>query len=207
MNQTDQTPSPESMEEKAPPAEAPKIPLEKESRFGKFLKSAIRWFFGLLIVFGAGALVAIYALYMPERQGLQTSQADLQTANQKIADLESQVQKMNALESQNAALQKEVDAGVTHIKLLTVLADVNSARVALAEKDSAAAKAALTNTAAAMKEVASLAGSSQNEAIQFIQNRLDLVLGEIETDAATAQSDLVVMATKLLELEKALFSQ
>jgi hypothetical protein len=32
-------------------------------------------------------------------------------------------------------------------------------------------------------------------------------LGEIDTDAATAQSDLVVMATKLVELEKALFSQ
>jgi hypothetical protein len=207
MNQTDQTPSPESMEEKAPPAAAPKMPLEKESRFGKFLKSAIRWFFGLLIVFGLGALVAVYTLYIPERQGLQMSQADLQTANQKITDLESQVQKMNALESKNAALQKELDASVLHIKILTALADVDTARVALAEKDNAAAKTALTNTAATLKDAASLAGSAQSEAVKFIQDRLDLVLSEIDKDAATAQSDLVVVATKLVELEKALFSQ
>jgi hypothetical protein len=128
MDQTDQTPSPESMEEKAPPAAAPVKSPEKENRFGKFLKSAIRWFFGLLIVFCLGALAAIYALYIPERQGLQTSQADLQTANQKIADLESQVQKMKALESQNVALQKEVDAGVTHIKLLTALGSLGRER-------------------------------------------------------------------------------
>ncbi len=208
MNQTDQTTKPDTLEEgTGAPAAVPEQPVSKESRFGRFMKTATRWLFGLLIVFGLGALAVIFALYTPTRQALQQSQTDLQTANQKISDLESQVQKMTTLESQNAALQKEVDAGTLHIKLLTALADVDTARVALAEKDSAAAKTALTNTTATLKDVASLAGSDQSEAVKFIQDRLNLVLGEVETDAATAQSDLVVMATKLLELEKALFNQ
>jgi cytoskeletal protein RodZ len=206
MNQSDQTPSSVPIEETAQPAVQEK-PFQKENRVGKFLKSAIRWVFGLLIVFSLGALIVIFTLYSPTRQSLLQAQTDLTTANQKIADLENQVKKIATLESQNIALQKEVDASVLHINLLTALADVDSARVALAEKDSAAAKAALTNTTVTMKDVASLAGSSQSEAVKFIQDRLDLVLSEIETDTVTAQSDLVVMATKLLELEKALFSQ
>lgn len=208
MNQTDQDIQPDSTEEKTEASvEAQAQVVDKEKRAGSFLKTATRWLFGLLIVFGLGALAVIYGLYNPTRQTLRQTQADLTVANQKISDLESQVQKLTPLESQNAALQKEVDAGTTHIKLLTALADVDTARVALAKNDPAAAKTALTNTAAAIKEIASLAGSSQSEAVKTIQDRLDIVLGEIEADPATAQTDLEVMATKLLELEKALFSQ
>jgi hypothetical protein len=114
---------------------------------------------------------------------------------------------LTPLEAQNMALQKEVDAANTHIKILTILTEVDTARVALAHNDAAAAKIALTNTPAALKEMAVLAGSSQAEAIKIIQDRFDIVMGEIENDAATAQTDLEVMATKLLELEQALFGQ
>ena len=208
MNQPDQTTQPDSTEEKGEtPVTAQVQVSDKEKRAGSFLKTATRWLFGLLIVFGLGALAVIFGLYNPLQQTLKQTQTDLTAANQKITDLESQVQKLTPLESQNTALQKELDAGTTHIKLLTALADVNTARVALAKNDPAAAKAALTNTAASIKEIASLAGSSQSDAVKTIQDRLDIVLGEIETDAATAQTDLEVMATKLLELEQALFGQ
>jgi len=203
MDQTDQIPEQESVEETSGAEQA----LEKESRIGRFLKSATRWLFGLLIVFGLGALAVIFLLYTPTRQTLQQTQADLETAKQKISDLESQVQKMAALETQNASLQKEVDAGVLHIKLLTALTDVDTARVALAEKDAPAAKAALADTAATIKEISTLAGSNQSEAVKFIQDRLTLVLSEIETDPATAQTDLGVLAGKLIELEKALYNK
>lgn len=203
MDQTDQTPEQEPVEEQSGTEQA----LEKESRIGRFLKSATRWLFGLLIVFGLGALAVIFLLYTPTRQTLQQTQADLETARQRISDLESQVQKVTALETQNASLQKEIDASVLHIKLLTALADVDSARVALAEKDAPAAKAALANTAATIKEISTLAGSSQSEAVKFIQDRFTLVLSEIETDPATAQTDLGVLAGKLIELEKALYNK
>ncbi|MBN1537213.1 MAG: hypothetical protein JW908_10820 [Anaerolineales bacterium] len=209
MDQSEETLKPDVQEEipDTPPVAATEQAFERESRVGCFLKAATRWLFGLLIVFGLGALTVIFLLYTPTRETLENTQANLDAANQKITDLENQVQTLSALEPKNAALQKEVDAGNLHIKILTALADVNNARVALAEGDPAAAQSALANTTAALKQVATLAGSSQSEAVNFIQDRLDLVLGEIETDTATAQSDLVVMATKLLELEKALFGQ
>lgn len=203
MDQTDQTPE----QEPADTISAAEQALKKESRIGNFLKSATRWLFGLLIVFGLGALAVIFLLYSPTRETLQQTQADLETARQKITDLESQVQKMAALETQNASLKKEVDSSVLHIKLLTVLADVDTARVALAEKDAPAAKTALTNTAATINQISTLAGSSQSEAVKFIQDRLKLVLSEIETDPATAQTDLGVLAGKLIELEQALFNK
>jgi len=208
MDQTDQTTQPDASEElnEASVVTQEKV-VDKEKRAGSFLKTATRWLFGLLIVFGLGALAVIFGLYNPLRQTLQQTEADLAVANQKIADLESQIQKLTPLESQNAALQKEIDSANTHIKLLTALSDVDTARVALSQNDAAAAKTALTNTATTLREIASLTGSSQGEAIKTIQDRLDIVLGEIETDAATAQTDLEVMATKLLEMEKVLFGQ
>jgi len=208
MNQSDQTTQPDSIEDVTESqVEAHPPVVDKETRAGKFLKTATRWLFGLLIVFGLGALAVIFGLYNPIRETLNQTQADLNAANQKIAELENQVQALTPLKAQNMALQKEVDAANTHIKILTILAEVETARVALAHNDAAAAKIALTNTPAALKEMAVLAGSSQAEAIKIIQDRLDIVMGEIENDAATAQTDLEVMATKLLELEQALFGQ
>ncbi len=208
MEQPEQNSTPEaSVEIPSESTAAAEQTLPKESRTSHFFKTALRWLFGILIVFGLGALTVIFLLYTPTRQTLQQTQAELTAANQKITDLENQVQKLSALENKNTALQKELDASVLHIKLLKALADVDSARLALAGNDPAAAKNALSNTASTIKDIDTLAGSSQSEAVKFIQDRLNLVLSEIDTDVATAQTDLGVIATKILELEKALFSQ
>ena len=90
---------------------------------------------------------------------------------------------------------------------MSALSDVNAARLDVANDDIPSAKVKLTNTPDTLKELESLVGASQKEAVVAMQNRLDLALGEMGRDSFAALSDLEVLATNLVQLENTFFAQ
>ncbi len=198
--------------EPEPEAEAPK----QESKVRRFFRMTLRWTLGLLIVFGLGFLAAVYSLYQPEvqnnRESLNQKQSELQAAEEQVAELEDQIlalegqiDDLNPLATENEQLLSAQDQFELHIAILNVRVDVSNALLALAGDDPARARVVLDKTGEALERVSSLLPVDQREMVTSMEQRLELVLDEIEDAPYAAQSDLDVLAKSLLELEDALF--
>ncbi|MEJ2262696.1 MAG: hypothetical protein P8X95_04580 [Anaerolineales bacterium] len=192
---------PQNLEEFTAPEQQP------ETRLQRFLRLSIRWLAGFLIVFALGILATVFVLYRPTTQQLSEVRADLNQSQQQVSELENQVSQLKSLEANNKALQDQLDQANLHIQILSALSDVNAARLDVANDDIPSAKVKLTNTPDTLKELESLVGASQKEAVVAMQNRLDLALGEMGRDSFAALSDLEVLATNLVQLENTFFAQ
>lgn len=196
------------------------IPKEPavESKTRRFFRKAIRWTIGLLIVFGLGLLAGIFLLYRPAIQEAENSMrvvaVDLADSNQEIADLRDQISGLEAqiaglqpLKTENEALLAAQDGFNLHIAILNARLDVTAARLALSGDESARALITLEKTADSLERIGTFLEPEQRDMVTAMVQRLDLVLSEIENDPYAAQSDLDVLATNLLQLEDALFSE
>jgi hypothetical protein len=191
--------------EQAPVPEEPK----EESDARRFFRRALRWTLGLMIVFGLGFIAAIFSLYRPEVQGyrqrLKGLQNDLQAAEARIAELEERVEALAPLEAQNEVLLAAQGDYELHVAILEARVDVTNALLALAEEDMPLARVSLQRTGEALEAIESLLPIDQRDIVVAMEQRLDLVRTEIEEDSYAAQSDLDVLAKRLLELEDSLF--
>ncbi|MDD5467154.1 MAG: hypothetical protein PHS96_05065 [Anaerolineales bacterium] len=176
----------------------------KESRAGRAMTRMLRRLLGLLIVFGLGAIAVLYSLYIPTRQVVYDQEVGLQQAQERITELEEQVASLSVLESENLELRKELDEANLHTLLLSALANVNAARVALAEDDIATARAYLAE-ANTIKDLAALVAPEQRDAVTDMVKRLELAVSEIDKDKFAALSDLDVLAANLTQLKNTFF--
>lgn len=192
---------PENLEEFTAPKQQP------ETRLQRFLRLSIRWLAGFLIVFALGILATVFVLYRPATEQLSRVRTDLQQSQQQLLQLESQVSQLKGLEAENKALQDQLDKANLHIRILSALSDVNAARLDVANDDIPSARVNLTNTPDTLKELENLVGTNQKDAVTAMQNRLDLALGEMDSDSFAALSDLKVLATNLVQLENTFFTQ
>ncbi len=198
--------------------EEPLEPPKPESKVKVFFKKLLRWTVGILIVFGLGLLTGIFVLYRPAAQDaaleIQTRQSELNEAESQIfdyesrvLDLESQVEKLQVLQVKNDELLAAQDGFKLHVALLDARLDIANAQLALSQKDTASARIILDKTANTFNTITSLLAPDQQEAVTSMKQRLELVMSELETDVFAAQSDLNVLATNLLQMEDALFSE
>lgn len=198
--------------EDAPVDDAPK----EDSKIRVFFRALLRWTLGLLIVLGLGFLAAVYLLYRPEVQTTKDLQSQLLSeqlaASEQVADLESQIagleDQIAALEplaTENAELVAVQNEFELHIAILDARIDVSNALLALATDDPARARVSLDRTGEALAKVSSLLPEDQREIVTALEQRLELVLSEIEDEPYAAQSDLDVLEKRLLEMEDALF--
>lgn len=199
-----------------PEPEEPK----KENKFRRFLRNLLRWTLGILIVFGVGFLTAIFAVYRPEVQnyqnGLNQTGKELEAAQEvltesqtqyesRIAELEQQVETLNPLAVDNEDLLAIQDEYLLRIAILDARLDVANTQLALVGDDQARARVLLAKTGETLATIHNLMPENQRELVTAMEQRLDLVLTEIEDDPYAAQSDLDVLEKSLLELEDALF--
>jgi hypothetical protein len=158
-----------------------------------------------LILFGFGALLVLFTLYLPARTSLSEankrliqfsskSATDMEAANQKIDSLSS-------LETANKELKAELDQARLEPELLRARLDVATALLALANKDPGGAKTALTKTPDTLKALQNLLPQDKQGRVNDMLSRLKLVLAELDKDDYAAQSDLDVLANMLLDLE------
>ena len=220
----------ETEDEIQPEVSEPVVPIEdetdipkEESRARRAFRKFIRWTAGLLIVFGLGFLTAIFTLYTPKVDELDQSNNDLDNAATTIADLENQIdtlqdqiddlnnqidalnQEIKNLEGQNQELQEQQTGFHLHIALLDARADVVSAQVELYEENPAQARVLLDSTSQTLNTIETLLPEDLKDVVAPLQNRLELAIGEIDTDPETAIADLGILAGDLLEIENALF--
>ncbi len=205
------------------PTEAEAIPAlaeepKKESRLRNTLRIVLRVALIIFIVIGIGALLAIFTLYIPERQRAADNQQNLVQANQKVDELQAQIGELekqlqnqqdsySALEAQNQELQSETDQAELHVVLLSVRTDVANARLAILTEDTNKALLILERTPDTLDKMESLLEPEQHDRATMLRDRLELVLSEIETDAYAAESDLDVLEKTLLEFENDYFAQ
>jgi hypothetical protein len=203
-----EAPYPEAPE--AEPAEEIEEPVppepELETRGQRFLRLAIRWLAGILILFGLGVIATVFLLYRPTTDELSRAREELVQSEQRVSELEAEVERLQSLEAENETLQEELNQARLHIQILSALSDVNAARLDLANDDLANARLDLTNTPQTLERLGELVEPEQQEAVEAMQSRLDLALEGIDRDTFAAQSDLRVLATNLMQLENTFFT-
>ncbi len=184
-----------------PKPDEPKPP----SRIGRFLRKALRWTTGLIVVFGLGVGTTWFVRVQPMTVQIQDLKNQLEAAEITIGELETQIADSKPLESEKADLEAELLEAQLHVDVFRILVDVTSAQLALANEDLVTAKASLTGTDVRMANLQESLQGEDQQTIEGMRTRLALVLDELEADSFAAMSDLDVLASNLLALERSLF--
>jgi hypothetical protein len=175
-------------------------PVDKESRFRRFIRLSLRWLTGMAILTGLGFLAAIFLVVQPMRQARLMEEGRLSQANQVIAEQEREIADLMLLTTDNRALQEELASANLQIQILEALVEVNAARYALAMEDSLGTRAHLANTLAKLENLEVLVTADQQSIVLGMRSRLEMANNELENDRFAAQSDLGVLATSLAQL-------
>jgi hypothetical protein len=197
--------------------EQPETKIPTESKARAFFRKFIRWTAGILIIFGLGVITGIFTLYRPavresQQKAAQFSQ-EIQSAEGQIADLNAQISDLNSTISgletykgKNEELLVEKSNLELHIAILNARLDVSNALIALNQDDPAQAQVILQMTSDNLDQITSYLPNDQKGVVTDLKTRLGLVLDAISTDPGTAQTDLDIIGSKLLQLEDSLLS-
>jgi len=181
-------PVPETLE-----APAPKPP----SRIGRFLRIALRWAVGGMLVFLLGLLATWFAQVRPQAAEIREMRTELESAQAELATL-------RPLQAENEQLQAEADQAHTRLAVVEALVDVTSAQVALFMDDPTAARTHLSGTDERLTAISARMGVSVADEIETMRGRLNQVLAEVDQDPFAARRDLEVLANTLATLAREL---
>jgi hypothetical protein len=189
-----------------PTPETPTPPKKIESKFQHFLRMALRWVIGFLIVFLLGALTMEFAFYRPLAGQLDQVKGERDQAQQTVKTLQGQLDSLAPLSNQNKTLQDQLSKSELHVTILSAEANVSSAQLSLMNNKPADARLVLDKTSTTLKTLQGMLPPDQQKVITDMQSRLNLALGELDNNKFAAQSDLNVLATSLVQLENTLFA-
>jgi len=174
--------------------EIPSVPVKPKRR--------LRWFlFWMLYITGVFAL-GLVAMWFLRVGPLST---ELDKTRVEIESLESELEDLRPMQAENEQLSDALETSESHLQLLSVLVNVTSAKLALAQEDMIAAKAALAGTRDSLLELEERLSAEDAETVRGLIDRLELVQGEVDTDEFAASRDLEILANTLLSLEGSLF--
>lgn len=181
--------------------------LSPETRLGRIMRPVLRWTAAIAGLFALGMLATYLLLYAPAAQQLAAVRADLQTVQQQAAATSST---LAAAQKSLADLQTRYDQSQAGLKkaglrvsLLQVANQVAAARLALDNRDGAAAQKALADARTILNQVLPDVKNADANAATQLDSRLTLVVSELN-DPATAQADLAILATRLGTLDSTL---
>lgn len=212
--------APESEEVKLAPPEQEETktaekaePLPQEKKRPGFWTRAFRWLAGILILFGLGAALIIFAFYLPSRDLVSQQnqelaelsrqhEAELAAAQEEIAGLKQLGMENEELRAENQTLQAAAEQSKVHLTLVQVRIDVISAQIALMKEIPGEARLALSNTAELLEELKQMLPEHVDH-IQDMLDRLERIKGEMDEDPDLAILDLDSLLNDLLWLENA----
>lgn len=199
-------PEPAKIDMRNPIADVPRKP---DSRVRKFFRSLVRWIILIVALFATGVVTTYFWLYQPAREQINSLQTELATVQQ---DLNSRSQELQTLQSEISTLKTQKDAAVTdldnaqnRVYLQMVLTKVANARLALANKDGAAARDALNAARTDLDKLLPAVQAQDKDLADGLTARLNLALSELSRDPRTAIADLDVLTRSLQDAEKVLF--
>jgi hypothetical protein len=150
------------------------------------------------VIFTAGIAVLWFAQVRPLRAEVGRLRSDLDAAQ---AELET----LRPLQAENERLHAETDIAQSQVLLLQAMVDVTSAQVAMALGKPADARAALQPTAGRLTALTGVLEDAQaREQVRQMQDRLTLVLSEVDGNAFAARNDLEVLSGNLAALVSSL---
>lgn len=175
------------------------------SRFRTWLRRALRWTTGLLVVFAMGLGATWLAQVRPLQLQVEVLEQERAALEAQVADLTLQVQAMETVRAENVSL-KVARAWLEQQRLvLQAMTATAQAQLALAGGSDVGAPgpllARVEASLVALQDV--LAGSMQQE-VRDLRDRLALAAGELTSDPFAAQRDLEILANGLRMLEEQL---
>lgn len=201
-SEENQTPIPESAQDSPPQGkESPK----PEKRTLSIWRRMFRFLMVMLIIFGLGALVVIFTLYIPLREQLTSAETRIQElSDQSTSEINSaneEIDRLSSIEDKFGAIQAELDELLIQNLILKIKLDLMSAKLALVSDDPQQASQSLNETGGRVADLKKLVGVQQQKNVENLETRLELVISEIEEETFAAISDLEVMLDILEELE------
>ena len=183
------------------PEEAKKKSPSKFSRFLRMVGIGI-----LLVALGAAAL--FLAVYTPKTNDLNAqinaaktevsaAKAELATANSQVEGLKAVEAQLTQAKSDLVALQGTLDKVSAQKSVYEIQSNVNTARVALLQNDSARAAQSLEYL---IQNLSALAVPAFPDITKNLETRLTTIRTTITTDKAKAQSDLEALFNDLVLL-------
>lgn len=173
-----------------------------ETRFGRGMRTFTRTLAMVVGFFGLGFLVAYFLLYRPTDQALTNTRSNLQTIQSQLNTTQ------NSLEnSQNELkkIQEQTEIQQVRIQVLSMLNQAQTARLALATKDSGnTAKDSIQTAAVQLEKVLPTLTKINPDTAVNLKARLDLVKNELASDPKTATADLNLFIEKLRILDQQL---
>lgn len=169
------------------------------SKTGHFLRRALRWTVGVVVLFALGVAVTWLLQVRPQAAEIGRLRSDLAAAR---AELEA----LRPLPAQVESLQTQLTKVRTALTIQEILVDVTSARLALVLGDASGARSNLALTDARLTSLATMLQPPQLDQVQLLRERLALALREIESDRFAALSDLEVLTNQLITLHRSLTS-
>jgi len=156
----------------------------------------LRWMALLLLAFGLGVLLIIFAFFVPARQKLDTDNATITGDTGQIA----------TLQASNATLQKNLATTTLHMYVLEALSGARGASLAVATGDNAGAQLSLTQTSQALDALSPLLGADHQDVLTAMQKSAAQALSDVKTDLKSAQPELDQLTKNLAQLEVNLFA-
>lgn len=172
----------------APPPAAP-------SRLTLWLRRAMVWAAGALVVFALGALGNWWFQVRPRVAQVQQLTAQLEAANQEL-----EVLRPKAADADQ--LQAAFDRAELQLLTLQALARVHEARAALALGEGSRGRLPALLADGPLARLQSLADPVAAETVGAMRERLAMAINEIEGNNFAAQGDLEILAKGLYELAR-----
>jgi len=173
-----------------------------KTRLQKSMRGALRWALVALLALGVGALVIVFALYIPTRHKLDKANADLENAK---ATITSKTDQITTLQTGNETLQKNLDSATLHMYVLKALSGVRGASLAVAADDYAGARLYLIQASEALDTLSDLLGSDQKDVLAAMQQSAAQAMTDVKADLKSAQPELDQLTKNMVQLEDNLF--
>jgi len=185
----------------SPAAPTPKPP----SRSAAWLRRALRWATGLVVVFALGLGATWMAQVRPLHLRLAALEEERALLDARVAELQAKVSDMDAVRAENASLKVGQAKMEQHLAVLQAMIATAQAQVSLASgAERAKAGAALSQADGYLAELEqALAGSMQDD-VRALRERLAMAAGELESDPFAARRDVEVLANGLENLKRQL---
>lgn len=175
------------------------------TRFQLFLRKALIGLVIVALIFLAGFLTDHFVRFAPLADTLQTTQSELDDANQAMSELKAEIERMTRI---NQAAQDEIDSLEAELSAVRanalfyqVLVDVNAARISLFMEDAEGAQAALADTQDNLEALLPAIDAVDPDLALSLPRRLELIVSGLARDPETGLIDLELFTKDLLALE------
>jgi DNA repair exonuclease SbcCD ATPase subunit len=204
---SDSAETPENDQEELEPEQTQETSPEKQppSKFVRWLRKGLIGLAIVALIFFGGFLTDHFVRYVPLSKALESTQAELEQANEAVSDLQEENDRLasanQAAEDEIADLEDALTAAKANLKFYQVLVDVNTARIELFLEDIESAQAALENTQDNLEDLLPFIEEVDSELALSLPRRLELIISGLARDPETARIDLELLTKDLLALE------